>query len=202
MIANNLTDLAKGHVQTAHSFEGLPRVARHMAAKDAQGKSVFLATDDATAAGDHARDLNRYLNSDSDVQCLQQNEASITLNNGTACRMIDFAPGGVLPMRREGSLDYAVVIEGAFRMVLDSGEERMMQRGDVAVQRCTSHSWVNVTGDGLLPGRVLFVSHDFKDLKKGVRGSKMDGLGAVLGDDSVGYYSNHGTYNYYESDLQ
>lgn len=124
------------------------------------------------------------------------------IDNGTACRMIDFAPGVKLPMRRGDSLDYAVVIEGTFKMVLDSGEERMMQRGDVAIQRCTPHSWVNATGDGLLPGRVLFVIHDAKDSKKEVRASKMDGLGGVLGDDSGRYYFSDAAYDYYESDLQ
>lgn len=98
--------------------------------------------------------------------------------------MIDFAPGGVSPMHRVNSLDYAVVIEGVFKMVLDSGEERIMQRGDVAIQRSTSHRWINVTGNGLLPGRILFVLHDVKDLN--VAGTKVDGFLGVLGKDYVG----------------
>ena len=60
-------------------------------------------------------------------------------------------------MQRVKGLDCTVVIEGVFRMILDSGEERTMQRGDIAVQQSTAHRWVNVTGNGLLPARILVV---------------------------------------------
>jgi hypothetical protein len=69
-------------------------------------------------------------------------------------------------------------------MVLDSGEERIMQRGDVAIQRATSHRWINVTGNGLLPARILFVLLDVKDVN--VAGNKVDGFLGVLGKDYVG----------------
>lgn len=98
--------------------------------------------------------------------------------------MIDFAPGGVSPLHRVSSLDYAVVIEGVFKMVLDSGEERIMQRGDIAIQRSTAHRWINVTGNGLLPARILFVLLDVKPLN--VAGTKVDGFLGVLGKDYVG----------------
>ncbi|RBR22531.1 hypothetical protein FVER53590_25055 [Fusarium verticillioides] len=39
-------------------------------------------------------------------------------------------------MHRTLSIDYGVVIEGEMELVLDSGENRAMKRGDVAVQRC------------------------------------------------------------------
>ena len=66
-------------------------------------------------------------------------------------------------MQRVDSLDCAVVIEGVFRMILDSGEERIMQRGDIAVQQSTAHKWVNVTGNGLLPARLLVVPLNIPD---------------------------------------
>ena len=97
--------------------------------------------------------------------------------------MIDFAPGGVSPMHRVNSLDYAIVIEGVFRMILDSGEERIMQRGDIAVQRSTAHRWVNVTGNGLLPARILFVLLDINDLHIG--GEKVQRELGVLRKDYV-----------------
>lgn len=40
--------------------------------------------------------------------------------------MVDFVPGGVVPMHRENSLDLAIVIEGVFKLKLNSGEERVM----------------------------------------------------------------------------
>lgn len=98
--------------------------------------------------------------------------------------MIDFAPGGVSPMHRVNSIDYAIVIEGVFRMILDSGEERIMQRGDVAIQRSTCHRWINVTGNGLLPARLLFVLLDVNDLQ--IAGEKVQGELGVLAKDYVG----------------
>lgn len=109
--------------------------------------------------------------------------------------MIDFAPGAISPLHRVSSLDYAIVIEGLFKLVLDSGEERIMQRGDVAVQRSTSHQWINVTGNGLLPARILFVLLDIKELRlssgKG-EGEKVGGFLGVLGRDYVGLPGHEG----------
>lgn len=108
----------------------------------------------------------------------------ITVKNGTVCRLIDFAPGHVSPLHRVRSIDYCVVIEGTFRLVLDSGEEKLMNRGDVTVQRGTNHRWINVTGNGTLPGRVLFVLQDIEDLE--VSGKKIGGDLGDLGRDYVG----------------
>lgn len=79
--------------------------------------------------------------------------------------MVDFEPGTVSPMHRVNSLDYIIVVEGVFKMVLDSGDQRMMQRGDTVVKRSTAHRMINVTGDGLLPGRVLVVQLDIEPLQ-------------------------------------
>lgn len=72
--------------------------------------------------------------------------------------MIDFAPGVESPMHRAMSLDYGTVIEGEFEVELDSGEKRIMRRGDVLVQRATAHRWRNLSPDK--PGRMLFVLLD------------------------------------------
>jgi hypothetical protein len=98
--------------------------------------------------------------------------------------MIDFGPGAVSPMHRVNSLDYAIVLEGVFKMVLDSGEERVMQRGDIAVQRATAHQWINVTGNGLLAARMLFVLLDVNDVD--VAGSKAEGFLGELAKDYAG----------------
>lgn len=72
--------------------------------------------------------------------------------------MIDFAPGVESPMHRAMSLDYGTVIEGEFEVELDSGERRIMRRGDVLVQRATAHRWRNLSPDK--PGRMIFVLLD------------------------------------------
>lgn len=60
--------------------------------------------------------------------------------------MVDIAPGNEALMHRTQSLDYGIVIEGEVELVLDDGVSTVMRRGDVAVQRATSHGWRNVSG--------------------------------------------------------
>ena len=48
-------------------------------------------------------------------------------------------PGSTSPMHRTVSLDYGCVIEGEVECVLDSGEVKLLKRGDVCVQRGESH---------------------------------------------------------------
>ncbi|RYP04698.1 hypothetical protein DL765_010101 [Monosporascus sp. GIB2] len=196
MAASDMHNPAEGYVRTPHPVQGLPRVVRHITGHDTDGKSVFLSTD----IGDHHRELvNKtaianiiystrehpvQLNGDVDVKYARKNEPGIIAKNGTVCRMVDYAPGGVSPMHRVNSLDYAIVIEGVFKLALDSGEERIMQRGDIAVQRSTAHRWINVTGNGLLPARILFVLLDAKDLH--VAGSKVERHLGVLGKEYAG----------------
>ena len=80
---------------------------------------------------------------------------ALTIPGGTVCRTVDFPPDSVSPMHRTLSLDFGVVVEGEMELVLDSGETRLMQRGDVAVQRQTNHAWRNVSKDQW--ARMLFV---------------------------------------------
>ena len=80
---------------------------------------------------------------------------ALTIFGGTVCRTVDFPPDSVSPMHRTLSLDYGVVLEGEVELMLDSGETRLMQRGDVAIQRQTNHAWRNVSKDQW--ARMLFV---------------------------------------------
>jgi hypothetical protein len=74
--------------------------------------------------------------------------------------MIDFGPNVKSPMHRAISIDYGIVVEGEFRITLDSGESRIMRQGDVSVQRATAHMWQNITGNGTLPGRMMWILLD------------------------------------------
>lgn len=40
-------------------------------------------------------------------------------------------------------MDFGVVLEGEVEVVLDSGETRLLKRGDLAIQRGTMHAWRN-----------------------------------------------------------
>jgi len=78
--------------------------------------------------------------------------------------MMDFAPNVLSPMHRAVSLDYGIVIEGEFKLILDSGETRIMRQGDVSVNRASAHQWHNITGNGTMPGRMMWVLLDCKPL--------------------------------------
>lgn len=108
----------------------------------------------------------------------------MTVKNGTVARLIDFGPGAESPLHRSISVDYAIIIEGLFKLLLDSGEERILRRGDTIVNRATAHQWINVTGNGLLPGRILFVLIDANEVNVG--GKKVEGFLGSITKDYVG----------------
>lgn len=72
-----------------------------------------------------------------------QEAPGLTVRDGTVLRYVDIAPGLLSPMHRTVSLDYGVVLEGEVELVLDSGETRVLRRGDLCIQRGTMHAWRN-----------------------------------------------------------
>lgn len=87
----------------------------------------------------------------------------ITVDQGTAFRLIDLRPGKATPMHRTVSVDYGVIIEGEVDLMLDSGASRHMHRGDVSVQRGTAHSFRNRSDSEWC--RMLFVYLPMQKLK-------------------------------------
>ncbi|KAK8160894.1 hypothetical protein BKA80DRAFT_276242 [Phyllosticta citrichinensis] len=69
--------------------------------------------------------------------------------------MVDMPPGATSPMHRTISLDYGVVLEGDVELILDSGEKRLMKRGDISIQRGTNHAWKNMSDEHW--ARMLYV---------------------------------------------
>ena len=59
-------------------------------------------------------------------------------------------------MHRTQSVDYGIVVEGEMVLVLDDSETTL-RRGDVVVQRGTSHRWENRSGQ---VARMVFVLVD------------------------------------------
>ncbi|KAJ5320583.1 hypothetical protein N7508_000866 [Penicillium antarcticum] len=111
----------------------------------------------------------------------------IVVSSGTVCRIVDMPPAAMSPMHRTVSLDYGVVLEGEVELVLDSGEVRLLKRGDVAVQRGTNHAWRNVTPDvvdenGVKTGqwaRMMYVLQPSEEIEVdgGRLGEVVDGIG-------------------------
>ncbi|EED21263.1 conserved hypothetical protein [Talaromyces stipitatus ATCC 10500] len=164
-----------GYVKTFPA-PGLRRNVRIITGHNAEGKGIFVSTDD----GDHHRVIGNdqalaniiystketpvELNGDADLKYATENEPGLHIHNGSVVRMMDFAPNVLSPMHRAVSLDYGIVIEGEFKLILDSGEEKIMRQGDVCVNRATAHQWHNVSGNGTLPGRMMWVLLDCKPI--------------------------------------
>ncbi|TPX16350.1 uncharacterized protein E0L32_003999 [Thyridium curvatum] len=69
----------------------------------------------------------------------------LTVSDGTVLRYVDIPPASLSPMHRTVSLDYGVVLDGEVELILDSGETRVLQKGDVCIQRATMHAWRNLS---------------------------------------------------------
>jgi len=119
------------------------------------------------------------LNNNKDIithdQLIASGKLGLVNPHGTVCRMVDFAPGNEPLMHRTQSLDYGIVLEGEIEMELDSGEKKLLKRGDVAVQRATMHAWRNASKTEWC--RMIFVLQDCQPLV--VDGQK-------LGEDLAG----------------
>ncbi|OCL03633.1 hypothetical protein AOQ84DRAFT_356816 [Glonium stellatum] len=117
------------------------------------------------------------LNSETDITSYTSylaNPPGLTVSNGTVLRHVDFPPGYTCSMHRTVSLDYGVVIEGEVEAVLDSGETRIMRRGDVCIQRGTMHAWRNTSSTEWC--RMMFVLQPCKplDLGRGKLGEEFE----------------------------
>lgn len=136
----------------------LPKINRFITTHDAQGKASFASDIEEDLLFQELPDGARFclgyatntvpanLNENNDLRTYEQyleNKPGVMIPNGTVCRIVDMRPGATSPMHRTVSLDYGVVLEGEVVLVLDSGEEKLLRRGDVAVQRGTNHAWKN-----------------------------------------------------------
>jgi len=76
----------------------------------------------------------------------------------------DHAPKKGLPprhplMHRTRTVDYAIIMAGEIDMLLDDGEIHL-KAGDVLIQQCTHHAWVNSGSEAC---RIAFVLIDAKE---------------------------------------
>lgn len=106
------------------------------------------------------------LNKDADVAAheekMKAGNLGLVSGGGTVLRYVDFAPEYTCMMHRTQSVDYGIVVEGEIYSVLDSGEEYLMKRGDVTVQRATMHAWRNPSKTQW--ARMIFVLQDCQPL--------------------------------------
>ncbi|KAH6978303.1 hypothetical protein EDB82DRAFT_477051 [Fusarium venenatum] len=120
---------------------------------------------------------------DSDIKTYQNYIADppgLALLGGSVLRFVDFPPGGS-NMHRTLSIDCGVVLEDEMKLVLDSGESRLLKRGDVIVQRGTMHQWVNVDQEKW--ARMMFVLQESKPVAVALSGVELKEELGGLGDE-------------------
>lgn len=187
------TGQAQDHGQL--SGNNLPPVTTFLTGHDdSTGKAIvaadrpasWTAFDDNKMAFDVVYTTYKFppsMNDDVDIKAhdalLSSKKLGLVNPGGTVCRRVDFAPGSPGLMHRTQSLDYGIVVEGSIEMVLDSGETRLMSRGDVAVQRATMHSWRNTSNTEW--ARMIFVLQESEKVM-----IKGEAYGEDLGDDDHG----------------
>jgi quercetin dioxygenase-like cupin family protein len=157
----------------------LPSLKRHITTHDpSTGQGVFSDAVDKSVKFDkipgasfglayltkgHPIDLNNDADIKLYTQSLQNpNATGLVALGGTVLRFVDMEPGSLSSMHRTVSLDYGVVIEGEVELILDSGETRLLKRGDVAIQRGTMHAWKNNSDSW---ARMLFVLQESKPVE-------------------------------------
>jgi len=133
------------------------------------GFNVIYTTSEFPASLSNNKDLAAH------DELLASGKLGLVNPQGTVCRMVDFAPGNEPIMHRTQSLDYGIVLEGEVEMELDSGEKKLLKRGDVAVQRATMHAWRNASKTEWC--RMIFILQDCQPLVIG---------GQKLGEDLLG----------------
>jgi quercetin dioxygenase-like cupin family protein len=139
----------------------LPPLRRFITTHDSEGHAIFsnIVPEEnpskllpngiaAFSLGYTTKSFPVDLNAEADISGYKsalESPPGLVLPGGTVLRFVDSPPGSISPMHRTVSLDYGVVIEGEVELVLDSGETRLMKRGDVAIQRATMHQWRNTS---------------------------------------------------------
>ena len=152
---------------------GLPAIKQFITRYNRQGTADFVENRNETitwhdvggiknfALGYTASTFPVKLSDDQDIAKFDDhlvNKPGMVIPGGAIARYVDFAPGVISPMHRTISLDFGVVIEGQMESKLDSGETRLMNRGDLMVMRAALHEWRNPSETEW--ARMLFVLLD------------------------------------------
>ncbi|TVY83959.1 hypothetical protein LSUE1_G001923 [Lachnellula suecica] len=168
-------DIPGPYAAQAFPAPGLRDIVRNITTHNAEGKGVFLPPSNAAfespMANGHAINNVLYnttgfpidLNDDNDIKYSSTHEPGHIEPKGTLVRYIDFSPGAASPPNRALCLGYGIIIEGTLEIELDSGEKRLMKRGDISVNRATIHTWRNMSQTE--PARVLYILLPIEPLK-------------------------------------
>ena len=178
--------------QPSHSINqtALRTQHRYITNHDSQGLSVFSSFPSEAVYSEINKEMDFFvaytntfspdLNACADLtnykSIYEGSQPPLTIPGGTVLRVCNFAPGSTTAMHRTMSLDYGIVLEGSVELVLDSGETRLLEAGDIAVQRGTMHAWRTPSKDKW--SRMVFILQDAKQLE--IDGKKLtDDYGGI-----------------------
>nr|QOV03407.1 SpoI [Hypomontagnella monticulosa] len=146
---------------TTHNAEGKPTFETGIKEeidfeRSPLGGDMFLAYSgvEFPVALGHDSDLNQY------KAHLEKKPESFMIPGGFLSRYIDYHPGCLPLWHRTITLDFGIVVEGQIQLELESGEKRILKKGDVAIQRGTNHAWSNPSKTEF--ARVFYVAMDAK----------------------------------------
>ena len=163
---------------------GLPAIKRFVTDHDSAGKAVFtqrvgedlnfkdlqqLPFENASAPAKSVlayatKEFPTTLKEEADIATYEGfliKPPGVSIPGGTVLRLLDIPPSAISPMHCTKSLDYAIVLEGKVLAGLDSGEEKLMNRGDILIQRGTNHNWKNASETEW--ARVVFILMDSEE---------------------------------------
>ncbi|WP_313803859.1 cupin domain-containing protein [Sphingobium sp.] len=147
---------------TELSDSGLPPVQRVVTGHDADGRAIFKSEDVSPTRMIPSGDASFLLLWTTDTVPADNNDetdgrerdAGLTLNRGSAVRIVDMLPGRQSPEHRTNSIDYGIVMSGEIELELDDGRKTIIREGGVIIQRGTNHLWRNVSDR---PCRIAFI---------------------------------------------
>lgn len=143
----------------ADAKSGLPPLRRIVTTEDAAGKAVVLA--DGPSANvvelNGSRIVRLWETNGSPVAIPVAADLGAEAGNayrpgfaGSSLYIADIPPGSSLkdiPLHKQESMDYIVLLAGQIDLVLDGGKRVAMKPGEVLIQAGNNHSWIN-TGKG------------------------------------------------------
>ena len=133
----------------------LPGVRRIVTSEDAEGRSIVLTDSPSGNVVElNGSRIERLWEAESmPVTIPADRDLGATAGNayregftGSSLYIADLPPGSDLddiPLHKQESMDYIVLLEGEIDLVLDDGMVVHMKRGDILVQAGNNHSWIN-----------------------------------------------------------
>ncbi|KAI9714700.1 MAG: hypothetical protein M1828_001129 [Chrysothrix sp. TS-e1954] len=147
---------------SSSTFPPFPRPTRYITANDENGNSYFYkdinttvaisyefgnsgssqslayTNDRAPAQISNVTDIKEYKN-----VLKNPPESLYRLDGGANVWFIDVPPKGISPLHRTISVDYVVAVAGALKLQTSDNDTRILNTGDMVINRAVLHSWTN-----------------------------------------------------------